>query len=185
MQSQHGGNDQTGRTAEQHIKNSEGNGGSVKNQHGANDQTGRTAERHATECGGRAMMHVDAMGLLFGNWNALPWSWKPRGSKHTGKRSTSWTAGKAREDKMLDHLLSYHKDVLVGAVRSDTKLVRAGRYNALFEYKPGDPGFLVVATDGRGGHGRASKPKHAKHAGQEMPLWMQSRGALYQAATAT
>jgi hypothetical protein len=152
MKNQRGGNSKTGWTPEQHSKAGDDGGGSMKNQRGGNNK-GWTPEHHAKAVGGRASMHESAINILFANWDALPRTWKPSGSPQSITRSTSVTATKAYEQQMITHVISSHYDVKVGFLMTQKKADKADRYNKHFNYKVGDPGFIVAATDGRGGGG--------------------------------
>jgi hypothetical protein len=56
---------------------------------------------------------------------------------------------------MIHHVLSSHYNEMVGFLMTQKKADKADRYNKHFNYKAGDPGFIVAAADGRGGgHGR-------------------------------
>jgi hypothetical protein len=67
------------------------------------------------------------------------------------KSDQSYTATKAYEQRMMDHVLSYCYNEKVGFLTKQKKVHKAGRYNEHFKYKRGDPGFIVAASDGRGG----------------------------------
>ena len=104
-------------------------------------------------------MHESALNILFANWDALPRTWKPSGSPQSITRSTSFTATQAYEQRMLTHVLSCHCNVMVGLLQSQTKADKADRYNKHFNYKAGDPGFIVAAADGRGRHGKSAQKR--------------------------
>jgi hypothetical protein len=160
MKGQRGGNSITGWTPEQHAKAGDDGGGSMEGQHGGNSITGWTAKHHSKASGGRASMHESAINILFANWDALPRTWKPSGSRVAITRSTSVTATKAYEQQMINHVISSHYNVMVGLLQSQTKADKADQYNKHFNYKAGDPGFIVATTDGRGGyHGRGGRTR--------------------------
>jgi hypothetical protein len=119
-------------------------------QRGGNSKKGRTPEQHAKAVGGRASLHEDAINILFANWNALPRTWRPPTSREAVTRSQSYTATKAYESRMIDHVLSCYYKEKVAFLQTQSKVHKADRYNEHFKYKAGDPGFLVAATDGRG-----------------------------------
>ena len=127
--------------------------------YGANTNTGRTEEQHAKEVGGRASLHEDALNILRANWDALPRTWTPTGSRQSVKRDQSYTATQAHESHMLDHGISYHCKEKVSLLQKQKKEDKAGRYNEHFKYTAEDPGFLVAAADGRGNHGKSAKKR--------------------------
>jgi hypothetical protein len=119
---------------------------------GANAITKRTPEQHAKAVGGRASLHEDAINIIFANWDALPRTWTPTGSRKSVKRDQSYTATKLYEPRMIDHVLSYYYN-------EPEQVHKAGRYNEHFKYKAGDPGFLVAAADGCGRPGKSAQTR--------------------------
>jgi hypothetical protein len=155
MAGQRGGNTITGRTEEHHVDACAGGGGSMAGQHGGNTITGRTPEQHAKSSGGRASLHEDAINILFANWDALPRTWTPTGSRQSVKRDQTCE----RESRLVDHVLSYYYDEKVGSLQQQTKVHKAGRYNTHFKYKAGDPGFIVAAADDRGVRAKSAQTR--------------------------
>jgi hypothetical protein len=111
-----------------HAKASEDGRGCALGQHGGNSVKGYTAEQHAKACGGRALMHEDAINILCANWNALPLTWRPPTFFKAVIRPQRYAASQVFEQRMIHHVLSFHYNEKVGELQTQSKVHVADRY---------------------------------------------------------